>query len=237
MSFIFIYPNLQNLEQLTTDLTLALQKQTSSKTQIVYQFFGFTEKLSIDSLRQIQAQAWQMYQPQQTIFFVLNLNRSSTVIQNALLKIVEEPPAGIDFVLVNTQNNFLATLQSRCQLLLNEEKTQDDWSQILADWKVDTWSQTPATRLAKQISKKLEESWKNSAQTALLKNTYASLEVQKLNFALLQLLGNQTAQKKYQLQISQIKALLASIPTLLTYLEANVSLKNACYFLFLSTFS
>lgn len=236
MPFILKNSNFDTTEELTKQLVPLFAKQAVPISQIIWQFCGFEEKLDIDSLRQVQTQARQIYQKNKTVFFVLNLNRASNVIQNALLKIVEEPPKGVDFVLVSANNNLLDTLQSRCQLLF-ATTTASTWQETLEFWQVAHWTKTAKTQLAKQIAKKLETEWKTLAQTDLLKNTYAQREMQKLAVALLKLLESQAAEKeRFNLKNTQLKKILAKLPQSAAYLQANVSLKNVCYDFFLTAF-
>ncbi|MDO5561559.1 MAG: hypothetical protein Q4G02_02175 [bacterium] len=234
MPFILKNSNFETTEELTEQLESIFQQKNILVAQIIWQFCGFDEKLNIDNLRQLQAQAQQIYQRDKTVFYVLNLNRASNVIQNALLKIVEEPPKGVDFVLVSTNGNLLDTLQSRCQLLF-APTTISAWQETLDFWQVEQWTTTAKTQLAKQMAKKLESEWKALDQADLLKNTYAQREMQKLTTALLKLLESSTAEKeKYHLKAAQLEKILAKLPQSLIYLQANVSLKNVCYDFFLS---
>ncbi|MDR0931152.1 MAG: hypothetical protein LBM38_05385 [Clostridiales bacterium] len=43
--------------------------------------------------------------------------------QNALLKVLEEPPAFCTFFLIGNHNLLLPTIRSRCQLMLSDDKT------------------------------------------------------------------------------------------------------------------
>lgn len=83
------------------------------------------ESISVETIREISAQAQYGSSEADTRFFVLlAAEKMSLPAQNAILKILEEPPEHTVFVLATSNPDYLLpTIHSRCiQIFLNDER-------------------------------------------------------------------------------------------------------------------
>lgn len=84
------------------------------------------QSINVDQARQVRADAY--IAPSELEFKVYILHaadKMNSATQNALLKILEEPPSFASFVLISTNAAaFLPTVKSRCQLINIEPNTQ-----------------------------------------------------------------------------------------------------------------
>ena len=69
-----------------------------------------------------------------TIYLIANVEQMSSAAQNALLKILEEPPNNSHFILTAVQENMvLSTIHSRCMTFQMSPYSQDELMQYLAE--------------------------------------------------------------------------------------------------------
>jgi DNA polymerase III gamma/tau subunit len=78
---------------------------------------------------------------------ILIADAMNTAASNALLKILEEPPANVYFLLLNMQHNILPTIYSRCQKIYLSDPTED----MVNSWLQDTKCNAHDIALAKNI--------------------------------------------------------------------------------------
>lgn len=91
--------------------------ESKNNPDIIYVTATKTKNLGVDDIReQIKAQAQtKPYVCKYKIFILENADKMTVAAQNALLKILEEPPEFvIFFLLAENTNNFLPTIISRC---------------------------------------------------------------------------------------------------------------------------
>jgi DNA polymerase III gamma/tau subunit len=84
--------------------------------------------LKIKTVRNLIKQAsYQTYSNQTQVYAILKADTASTPAQNALLKIIEEPPSNTQLVLVaNRANRLLGTIKSRCKIETYQATTESD---------------------------------------------------------------------------------------------------------------
>ena len=77
------------------------------------------EKFLVEDAKAVIAEAY--ISESQTKYIVLGAGEFNTVSQNALLKVLEEPPRNIAFIIISpTKSNLLATIRSRLPILHGE---------------------------------------------------------------------------------------------------------------------
>ncbi len=78
---------------------------------------GATRSLSVDTIKEISADAYRAPEEADVSVYILLMGaRTSDAAQNKLLKIIEEPPAGVVFLLVcESAEQLLPTIRSRAQ--------------------------------------------------------------------------------------------------------------------------
>lgn len=89
------------------------------------------KNLSVDQIRAVRSDAFVKPHSADRRAFILNeANRMNAQAQNALLKVLEEPPAGVVFILIAPSKTYmLDTIISRCVLLsLSSAAEQDNYS-------------------------------------------------------------------------------------------------------------
>ncbi len=137
------------------------------------------ESLKIKTVRQVISQtSYGSYGGERSIYVILKADQSSIPAQNALLKIVEEPPHDSLMVLTATQpKQLLPTIHSRC-LIVNLQ-TQEKESQISEETqKIAQQILDPNFSYAAAID--LAEQYKNRAEAQQLLTELISYLHQKL---------------------------------------------------------
>ncbi len=92
--------------------------------------------LSVSQIRDLRADAFvKAHQAPHRVFIIEDAHRMNDQAQNALLKVLEEPPKNVVFILlVPSKTKLLDTIISRCVLLsLNNSDVKDDTYLELAD--------------------------------------------------------------------------------------------------------
>jgi len=82
---------------------------------------GFIEDdFKIEHAKAVIAEAY--ISESQTKYIILGSNSFTSVAQNSLLKVLEEPPANIEFIIISsTKSNLLPTVRSRLPILKGEK--------------------------------------------------------------------------------------------------------------------
>ena len=78
---------------------------------------GFIEEdFKIEHAKAVIAEAY--ISESQTKYIIMGSNSFTSVAQNSLLKVLEEPPANIEFIIISsTKSNLLPTVRSRLPML------------------------------------------------------------------------------------------------------------------------
>ncbi len=233
------YP--QEKIDLSKDLMSLLAKTNFSftKENILWQFVNLGEKLLIEDARFLKKQSRQIKQKDKIAIFVLDLNNCSRLVQNSLLKIIEEPPTGTDFILLTRNLSLvLPTLISRCQILsLPLLMTEKEALQILNFWQIDTWFETGPVKLAQNWEKIFLDDYKKllegppQTEDAPKKSLHLFLLLQQLIYSLTFFLDQP---KNSPLTLDQLTDGLIHLQTACLYLQNNISPKNTLYFLALA---
>ncbi len=123
--------------------------------------------VKIKSVRQlISHSAYKPYNKQKQIFIILQAEKSSPSAQNALLKIIEEPPPETQIILTSTQpRQLLPTILSRCRkIYLNTDtkrRTKDlhkDTAAVAVQICSPKFNHAQAVKLAEKYKKREEAS-------------------------------------------------------------------------------
>lgn len=81
-----------------------------------------TKEYSIEDIKNIKKET-KIFNPKKRIYFLSNFHLSSIPAQNSFLKLLEEPPSNVQFVLTtDNKNNLLPTIISRTKIV----KLQND---------------------------------------------------------------------------------------------------------------
>lgn len=87
-----------------------------------YQIFE-REDFKIDDAKEVIAQSYLTYE--QEMLLIICANKYNIAAQNALLKIIEEPPEMVQFIIIaKNKNALLPTIRSRMRLITHKHKTQ-----------------------------------------------------------------------------------------------------------------
>lgn len=91
--------------------------------------------LSVDQIRELRAEAFvKPHQAANRVFIIEDASRMNPQAQNALLKVLEEPPKNVVFILqLPSKTMLLDTIISRCVLLSLQDASSDDQYIELAD--------------------------------------------------------------------------------------------------------
>jgi DNA polymerase-3 subunit delta' len=97
----------------------------------------FEENFKIEHAKSVTAEAY--ISESQTKYIIIAAVEFTTVAQNSLLKLLEEPPPNIEFIIISpTKSNLLPTVRSRLPILKNsktQEKEQLDINLSKLDYK------------------------------------------------------------------------------------------------------
>jgi DNA polymerase III delta prime subunit len=124
-------------------------KQQKSTNDIIVQRYN---EFRINDARQLIALATQTPVHQSRQCFVVIANSIAVEAQNALLKLLEEPPAVSSFVFVLPQNTLLPTIRSRFMIMSSKAK-EVDLPAIFADF-VSEAIPARLSRIATVVEKK-----------------------------------------------------------------------------------
>ncbi len=239
MSFIY-QTSCHDQHQLLSQLETVISPLYTAQQKIIWQLFNLDEKLKIEAVRQLQKQILQIKRPETIVFFVLNLNQAQLVVQNALLKILEEPPTGVDFIILSPNPGLLLpTILSRCSFLsLNHSdkilQNQLDLSILDSFWQISSWKKSASTQLASTLNKNFDTQFKQlDPEINLLKNDYASQIFQQFLDNLIIIL-DQKQYSQFNFTLKELAKIITLTKQSLIYLRSNVSPKNVFYYLLLN---
>lgn len=132
--------------------------------------------LAIEQVRQLQVSVLQApLQHQFRLIFIPQIELASIPAQNALLKLLEEPPAHVQFLLTTNQlSAVLETVQSRSQLIqLTGQKSSGD--EFLLPKEIEELLQSfPAKQLSIAEVFRLSDDYKERPQALLLLQAVAN---------------------------------------------------------------
>ncbi len=93
------------------------------KDSLFFDVVPSTKEYSIEDIKGLIKET-KVFHPKTRIYFLANFHLSSIPAQNSFLKLLEEPPTNVQFILsTNNKNSLLPTIVSRTKLvkLLNKE--------------------------------------------------------------------------------------------------------------------
>ena len=110
--------------------------------------------LSVDQIRELRAEAFvKPHQAANRVFIIEDASRMNPQAQNALLKVLEEPPKNVVFILlVPSKTMLLDTIISRCVLLSLQDASNDNQYIETADKFIDTLLHGSEYELAKLLT-------------------------------------------------------------------------------------
>lgn len=166
---------------------------------------GTAKSIGIDEIKRLQKTLFLHAHGTDKAIIIVQSDCLTTEAQNALLKLLEEPPKHSYFFLVATSvEHILPTILSRCSLVILDEKTEVSSEKIYSLQQqllsLSGYTLAQCLELAEQVSKKKEDaiSW---LTTAILVSRYLIL--------------NRTMQR----EVSDIESLVSSIRAFQTALQ------------------
>jgi len=89
---------------------------------LFFEIIPSTKEFSIDDIKNLIKET-KIFNPQTRIYFLENFSLSSIPAQNSFLKLLEEPPSNVQFILTaDNKNNLLPTIISRVKIIKLEER-------------------------------------------------------------------------------------------------------------------
>ncbi len=178
------------------------------------------ESLKIKTVRQVIDQAsFASFHNKTRFFAFLYVHKATIPAQNALLKLIEEPPANTYCLLITNQlNKLLPTIKSRCLLVHPQKQTAVNKNQQLPDFLTKLFQNPTAVTFSDIIEWAGEHKDRSSA-------------LQILNESLLAINNSNTAASKKIIILQElstaIKNLEANFNTKLSLEKALFSIKNS----------
>lgn len=87
------------------------------KNGLFYETIPLTKEYSIEDIKNIVRET-KIFNPKTRLYFLPNFHLSSVPAQNSFLKLLEEPPANVQFILsTDNKNNLLPTIISRVKII------------------------------------------------------------------------------------------------------------------------
>ena len=192
----------------------------------VWQFVNLPEKLLIDDVRQLQKQLT-THGREPLVFVCTQLEQTSSVVQNSLLKMLEEPPINVTLILTTTSlGAVLPTIQSRCQII-TDQKNIDNSSIIwptLNDLDYEHWTCLNASQIAQIMTEKFADTMKTLKKTHP-NLTQTTLSLQAFNHYVLTISQALTTANNRDFQAQTLKAFNQASQ----FLASNVAPKNVYY--------
>ena len=88
---------------------------------LFFEIFPSTKEYSIEDIKNLKKDA-KIFNPKTRIYFLENFHDSSIPAQNSFLKLLEEPPSNVQFVLTtDNKNSLLPTIISRVKIVKLQE--------------------------------------------------------------------------------------------------------------------
>jgi len=104
-----------------TIATLEAQRSTERIVKILEEDKAF----GVDDAKEVIAKAYMA--SEETTVIILSAKVFSPIVQNKLLKIIEEPPKNKEFILItNSKSTILSTIRSRLPIVVLSEKREDE---------------------------------------------------------------------------------------------------------------
>ena len=202
------------------------RENVKTQQKPVWQLLNFPEKLAIDDIRDLQNQLATIGRVGEYVFVLTDVHLATSVVQNAMLKILEEPPANVTFILTTTAlAPILATIPSRCHILFTHQENIDtSIFPSLDDLDYTHWTTQNPSTLAALITKAFSDN-QNQLKKTHPELTPTALALVAFNFYLHQITEKlpQTANLTFDRHV------LACLANALKLLRANVSPKNVFY--------
>ncbi|KKR78278.1 MAG: DNA-directed DNA polymerase [Candidatus Curtissbacteria bacterium GW2011_GWA1_40_9] len=190
------YLIISNINNSVDDLTSHLEKlnlEFSQKSPDVATISPTEGSISIDEIRNLKKQLYQkpIYQKQK-IVVIKDADKLTTEAQNALLKVLEEPPSHAILILIaHSSKNLLPTINSRI-VTINAQKDQ---SLQKNKEELDISSQTFVSTLENALSKD-PNSWISSQMLAYYKKLLKTINNKDERQKILKLLEQTQETKK-----------------------------------------
>ncbi|MBQ6449376.1 hypothetical protein IJJ08_00515 [bacterium] len=214
--------------------SLLADKGQSFAKGTVWQFVNLPQKLLIDDVRELQTQlATHGHEP--LVFVCTQLEQTSSVVQNSLLKMLEEPPVNVTLILTTTNlQAILPTIQSRCQIITDQkniDKSSIIWP-TLDELDFNDWTDLNASQIAQIMTEKFAETMKTLKKTHpdVTQNT---LSLQAFNHYVLTISQALTTSNNRDFQARALKAFSQASK----FLASNVAAKNVYYWVALEVSS
>lgn len=114
----FIFPTPGSKSVKPEDIAEAQQEKSRNPYKRV-SFPGKSTFISIDMIRELKYESkFKLYEGKKKVFIIAEADKMRPEAANALLKLLEEPPANLMLILISSQiHRILATMKSRCQLI------------------------------------------------------------------------------------------------------------------------
>jgi len=88
---------------------------------LFFEIIPVTKEYSIDDIKNLKKEA-KIFNPKIRIYYLENFHLSSIPAQNSFLKLLEEPPSNVQFILTtDNKNNLLPTIISRVKIIKLQE--------------------------------------------------------------------------------------------------------------------
>ena len=128
----FIFPTPAESNITDKELMGALQE----KAQNPYRRIDFSGKnlfIGIDTIRELKLEArFKLYEGKKKIYIISEADTMRTEAANAILKLLEEPPANLMLILTTSNiYKILPTIKSRCQLMRFKPMSGDEIQEIM----------------------------------------------------------------------------------------------------------
>jgi hypothetical protein len=197
-----------------------------------WQFFGLQEKLTIDLVRELAQRVLQTGGETGLILVLANFTQASITVQNALLKLLEEPPMSVWFILVAASaKGVLPTIQSRCRLCYCPQSKPDSSKNELLPLLLAAKNKT-GSQLAHELVAILKQ--KVSAQKKIIPAPTETQVAETLLHDLISALTDRLPQLQNPAELTVGAKLIQVADAALTRLRANVSAKNSLFYLALA---
>ena len=128
--------------------SLDLFTEKLKKDGIFFEVTPFTKEYSIDDIKDITKET-KIFNPKTRFYYLPNFHLSSIPAQNSFLKLLEEPPSNVQFILsTDNKNRLLPTILSRVKIVkLHGNEKQNIFDESLSDAIKGLINQTPTTKL------------------------------------------------------------------------------------------
>lgn len=128
----FILPTPAESNQKKDEVLEALQEKAANPYRRVI-FAGKNIFIGIDTIRELKQEAgFKLYEGRKKVFILSEVDRMRPEAANALLKLLEEPPANLMLILTTANiYKILPTIKSRCQLIRFPRLSGEQMEQIV----------------------------------------------------------------------------------------------------------